>query len=67
MTSSTSVTVIDTACDVLLVPSEALTVMLYTRSPPMSEGLSKSGAVLKVIAPVVSLMLNRPASLPDRL
>jgi DNA gyrase subunit A len=48
----------------LRTPSNAVTVTSYTLFAPTSPGASKSGATLKLTAPVAASILNSPASAP---
>ena len=65
--SLTLVTVMATAwAAVVLVPSEAVTVMSYTLLAPLSVAASKFGAVAKVTTPLLLLMAKRAASAPPR-
>ena len=61
------VTVIATALVTDVVPSETLTVMLYTLLAPSSIGASKLGSVLKVTTPVEGLILNNELSTPPEI
>ena len=62
--SLTLVTVTARSLVVFKLPSDAMTVTLYTLLTPTSAGASKFGADTKLSAPVALLMLNSAASAP---
>ena len=63
--SFTFVTVIATALVTDVVPSETLTIILYTLSPFASVGASKFGETLKVTFPDASILHNEASTPPE--